>query len=155
MTKRRQHQGEKQQGAILFISLIILLLMTIVAVGSVQLSTMGQRISMTYQLQNTSFQVAESALNKTQRLLERSPFALNQANNGTLRETYKYTPAGLKVTATTTTQLRERVLDSGNSLGVGKSLPQIFIYETRSTTQIDGYDISTELEQGYQARILE
>ena len=41
MTKRRQHQGEKQQGAILFISLIILLLMTIVAVGSVQLSTIG------------------------------------------------------------------------------------------------------------------
>lgn len=150
-----QRGRRPQQGAILFVSLIILLLITMVAVGSVRLSTMEQRISMTYQLQNNSFQAADSGLNRTQRLLENNTFALAQAKEGTLSKSYKYTAAGPTITVSTKTTLREKMADSGNSIGVGKGLPQIYMFETTSTTNLNGYDISTELEQGYQVRILE
>ena len=150
-----QRGRRPQQGAILFVSVMILLLLTMVAVGSVRLSTMEQRISMTYQLQNNSFQAADSGLNRTQRLLENNTFALAQAKEGTLSKSYEYTAAGPKITVSTETTLREKMADSGNSIGVGKGLPQIYMFETTSTTDLDGYDISTELEQGYQVRILE
>lgn len=158
MTIRGSQQTGRQQGAILFISLIILLLITMVAIGSTRLSTMGQRVSMTYQLQNTTFQAADSALRSTQRLLEESAFALEQAANGNFQpDPYEYTNGtnNLTVRAVTETTLREKISDSGSSLGVGKGLPQTFIYETTSTARIDGYDIVTELEQGYQIRTLD
>ncbi|KEI72848.1 PilX N-terminal domain-containing pilus assembly protein [Endozoicomonas elysicola] len=158
MSIRGSQQTGKQQGAILFISLIILLLITMVAIGSTRLSTMGQRVSMTYQLQNTTFQAADSALRSTQRLLEESAFALEQAANGNFQpDPYEYTngTTNLTVRAVTETTLREKISDSGSSLGVGKGLPQTFIYETTSTAQIDGYEIVTELEQGYQIRTLD
>ncbi|WP_299733727.1 PilX N-terminal domain-containing pilus assembly protein [uncultured Endozoicomonas sp.] len=152
------HQHGQQRGAILFVSLIILLLITMVAIGSTRLSTMGQRTSLTYQLQNTAFQAADSALDSTQRLLENSSFALDRATAGTLPEqVYEYDDAttGLTTQATTNTTLQEKVSDSGNSLGVGKGLPQVYLYETTSTSEISGYQIVTELEQGYQIRTLD
>ena len=158
MAFRGGHQHGHQKGAILFVSLIILLLITMVAIGSTRLSTMGQRTSLTYQLQNTSFQAADSALGSTQRLLENSSFALDRATNGTLPEqVYDYNDAttGLTTRATTNTILQEKVSDSGNSLGVGKGLPQVYLYETTSTSEIAGYQIVTELEQGYQIRTLD
>ncbi|MGI2028827.1 PilX N-terminal domain-containing pilus assembly protein [Endozoicomonas acroporae] len=148
-----------QQGAILFISLIMLLLITMLAIGSTRLSTMGQRLSLTYQLQNSTFQAADSALMATQRILEDSSFALNQAESkkGFVKDNYVYpgSNANLEVTVSTETKLKEKLLDSGSSLGAGKGLPQTFIYETTSTARIDGYDIVTELAQGYQIRTLD
>nr|MDT0252195.1 hypothetical protein [Endozoicomonas sp.] len=52
---------------------------TMVAIASTRLSTMGQRVSMTYQLQNSTFQAADIALRNTQRILEEDTFALDQA----------------------------------------------------------------------------
>ena len=58
----KQPPNNKEQGAILFISPIMLLLITMVAISSTLLSTTGQRVSLTYQLQNSTFQAADSEL---------------------------------------------------------------------------------------------
>ncbi len=156
MNTRESLQTDKQQGAILFISLIILLLITMVAISSTRLSTMGQRVSMTYQMQNTIFQGADSALDHTQRLLNTSPHALNLAYRGALSQKFSYpdTTTGLTVNAESTTVLAERIIDNSSSLGVGKGLPQVQIYTINSNASIDGYTIETQLQQGYQIRTL-
>ncbi|KEQ15011.1 PilX N-terminal domain-containing pilus assembly protein [Endozoicomonas numazuensis] len=154
----RTTSPNQQQGAILFISLIILLLVTIVAIGSTRLSTMGQRVSHNYQLKNTSFQAAESGLESSHRLLLSSSFFMSQAdqamsdpNSNGLESSFVYNDVngGVTTDVATESKLVEKIVDSGNSLGVGKGSPQFYVYETLSTANIrDNNDVESVLERG-------
>ena len=67
------HINNKEQGSVLFVSLIILLIITVVAIGSTRVSTAGQRISFNYQMKNSTFQAADSALAEAKERLVSSP----------------------------------------------------------------------------------
>ena len=147
------NNNQKQHGAILFISLIILLLITLVAIGSTKLSTSGQRIAFNFQLQNTTFQAAESALDETVRLLEESEFEVRQvlaSPAGRTRNATFTDSNGFEVRTTTLTTFTEN-LYTGGSIGKSRSL----IFKIISTASVNGFNAVTELEHGFQVRVVE
>lgn len=135
----------KQQGAILFISLIILLMMTAIAVSSVRYSTMDQRVSLTFQQKNSTFQAAESALKKNSDAME-TVFAIEQAKSGGFTETFTFTDTqGTQVNATATTT---RIgLMPGSSAQIGEL--KLYRFKTESTASITNNNTVTELEAGF------
>ncbi|WP_257292465.1 PilX N-terminal domain-containing pilus assembly protein [Endozoicomonas sp. ONNA1] len=140
----------KQDGAILFVSLIILLLITIVAIGSSRLSTNGQRISFNYQLKNSTFQTADSSLIEAQVMLSDSPIASEQANDSggfSLSSTTTNSVTGLQIQSNTNT-VRTGIL-GGNSLSADGSAPKVYVYTTEATSELTALNISTVLEEGF------
>lgn len=61
MTRRHFAMGAKQQGAALFVSLIMLVIMTILGLSSVQTTSLEERMSRNARDSNLAFQAAESA----------------------------------------------------------------------------------------------
>ena len=134
--------ASKEHGSILFTTLILLLVITMIAIGSTRLSTAGQRISFNYQMKNTSFQAADSALVE----------AVEQLANSPVTETFvielppqKDPQTGNNIISTVNVE-RTRVA-VGDSLSV--TAPKTFAYKMISQANISGLNIETELEQGF------
>lgn len=56
------HNPSRQQGAVLVISMVILLMMTLIGLSSMQNTTLEEKMAGNYRDQNLSFQAAESTL---------------------------------------------------------------------------------------------
>ena len=140
---------KRQEGAILFISLIILLLVTIVAIGSTRLSTAGQRISLNYQVKNSTFQLADSALVQARDALSGSN-ASQQARSSTgfVRQTTTENSITHQNIRTNTVSRRAGIT-SGNSFSTDGSAPGVFMYTTEATASVDSMNIVTVLEEGF------
>ncbi|WP_194842588.1 PilX N-terminal domain-containing pilus assembly protein [Endozoicomonas sp. OPT23] len=139
---------QRQDGAILFISLIILLLVTIVAIGSTRLSTTGQRISLNYQAKNSTFQAADSALASIRRDVESNPLAsalASQPNGyGPPPEITDPNISGRQITTRTNTRRLGLLPGFGSNSGI-----PIYVYRTEATSTLDDMNISSELEEGF------
>lgn len=131
----------KQQGAILFITLIILMMMTVVAITSTRISTSGQRISFNHQMKNTSFQTAEKGLLAAKNQLVNTP---NQEN---FTNTSPFTDPQTGQNIVTEMTVTKAEIMTGNSLSV--SAPRMNAYKIVSTSTITSMNIVTELEEGY------
>lgn len=70
MSSRSLTINSKQQGAVLVVSLIILLLMTIIGVSSMKTTTLEERMAGNMRDQNLSFQSAEAALSEGETFLD-------------------------------------------------------------------------------------
>ncbi len=142
----KKHSSAKQDGAILFISLIILLLVTIVGISNVSLSTSNQRISFNYQTKNSTFQSSDSALKLAQ----------TQLRTGGPTQTMAATPGGFinnSVTPyagddiqTETTTWQQGAL-KGSSLKQGSFT--LFEYVTESNSSIPQQNTRTILREGF------
>jgi type IV pilus assembly protein PilX len=58
----RAHYTTRQQGAVLIVSLVLLLVMTLIGISSMQTNTLEEKMSGNYRDKNLSFQAAEMTL---------------------------------------------------------------------------------------------
>jgi len=65
-----------QQGSVLLISLICLLLLTLVGVSAMKLTSLDERMSGNYRDREMAFQSAEAALVEAENFIENTPFTL-------------------------------------------------------------------------------
>ncbi|WOG26430.1 PilX N-terminal domain-containing pilus assembly protein [Endozoicomonas sp. 8E] len=149
MKTRAPHKAER--GAILFISLIILLLVTVIAIGSVRYSTVDQRISLTVQQKNSTFQAAESSLSQNENDMDLK-FAVDQAGEGGYTQSFIFTDAsGSQVTAQATTTRIGIVQGQGlRSDGL-----KLYRFRTVSNANMNNANTVTELEAGFIKAVLE
>ncbi len=82
-TRKATPQGQRQQGVVLVISLLMLLLMTLIGVSSMRGALMEERITGNVQDHNVALQAAEGALRDAERFL-RQPFLPPFNGNGGL-----------------------------------------------------------------------
>lgn len=82
----------QQRGAVLFVSLIMLLLMTLVAITSMQTSVLEEKMAGNFKDRNMSLQAAESALRSAEKYLSDTPM-LPGFNGGTVGH-YQPTSSG-------------------------------------------------------------
>ncbi len=67
----------KQQGVILIISLVMLLLLTLIAVSGMQTTTLEEKIAGNKRNRNLAFQAAESALREAEQFIQGADTAFN------------------------------------------------------------------------------
>jgi type IV pilus assembly protein PilX len=73
----------RQSGAVLIISLIVLLLLTLIGVSSVQTTSLEEKMAGNLRDKNIAFQAAEAALRQGEALANTiNPTTINAANNG-------------------------------------------------------------------------
>jgi type IV pilus assembly protein PilX len=72
-----------QSGAVLIISLIVLLLLTLIGVSSIQTTTLEEKMAGNYRDKNLAFQAAEAALRHGEALAKTiNPLTISAVNNG-------------------------------------------------------------------------
>jgi len=72
----------QQQGAVLVVSLIVLLLMTIIGVSSIKTTTLEERMAGNLRDQNLAFQSAEAALIEGENFLENNVLIVTDSSSG-------------------------------------------------------------------------
>ncbi|WP_062268578.1 PilX N-terminal domain-containing pilus assembly protein [Endozoicomonas arenosclerae] len=143
--------SNSERGAILFISLIILLLVTVIAIGSVRYATLDQRISLTVQQKNTTFQAAESGLSQNENAMN-FKFAIDQARVDGYTETFTFTDtSGSQVTAQATT--RQVGIVQGQSLRSDGL--KLYRFRTESNATMNNANTVTDLEAGFVKAVLD
>lgn len=70
LNRRRYGQHQKQSGVVLFISLVMLLILTVLGLSSVQTTTLQERMARNARDTNLAFQAAEAALKDAEKLIE-------------------------------------------------------------------------------------
>jgi hypothetical protein len=104
-------QIQSQHGAALLVSLVILLVLTVLGISAMSTSSMENRMSQNFQLENTAFQLTESAL-KT--VLIRGDKSLDSYDT----DVDIFDNALDDPTSTPTTNLPTSILDPNNHLKV-------------------------------------
>lgn len=90
-TEREPFQRKNQTGVVLFMSLVILLILTILGLSSVQTTSLQERMSRNARDSNLAFQAAESALRDGEDRLE-TLTSLSEFDDGTTGHFYENDP---------------------------------------------------------------
>jgi len=88
-----KHQSTKQQGVALVISLIMLLIMTLLAIGSMNTTILEEKMAGNYKDKNMAFQAAEAGVRAGETYLRTTPVL--PAFDGTTPGLYQPTLSGL------------------------------------------------------------
>lgn len=72
--------GRLQRGAVLLVSLVFLLLLTLLGVSSIQNATLQEKMASSVMMRNVSFQAAEAALRLGEASIQATGFALAPCN---------------------------------------------------------------------------
>lgn len=75
--------GRTQRGAVLLVSLVFLLLLTLLGVSSMQNATLQEKMASSVMMRNVSFQAAEAALRLGEASIQATGFALTKCNSVT------------------------------------------------------------------------
>lgn len=151
------HSTKRQQGAVLLISLLVLLVLTLIGLSSLDSSVMEQKMATNAQTATSTFQQAESAIRQTYYLESPSPTnALDKAMNGTATERHRgYSTPDMAIgtdlahpTATTTDKGALTGTSRSNAIDVGRR-----IQFTEQVIEITGTanvgNIQSRATQGY------
>lgn len=74
--------GKNQRGAILFVALVLLLVLTLIGVTAMQTTTLQERMAGNLRDKNVAFQAAEAALRDCEDLLNEAVIPAFNGNNG-------------------------------------------------------------------------
>ncbi len=152
--KRKVALQRNQQGAVLIVSLIMLLVLTLLGVAGMNSSVMQERMAANNQNGNRAFQAAESAAGAlTAQLLSGNLDVLEVAMAAADK---KSTPTDFSlgrsdVTAEYyATYMGEVAVTSGSSMDVSESAPILkgFRYELTGTATIDGAGATRTVHKG-------
>lgn len=130
-TRHSNYRPHYQRGAVLIVSMLILLVMTIIGVTAMQSTTLEEKMAGNMRERNTAFQSAESALREGEQEVE-NLFSIGAFTSDC--STYKHvaktdlscTPAFNEYDATTWSGSRSKAY-TGASLGSGVPNPRFFI----------------------------
>lgn len=138
MEKQHRYFGiKKQQGSVLVISLLILLVLTIIGATALNDSVMEEKMASNFQTGNTAYQSAESAVNRTfvtiannYNLVQQAMTANDLANQNGTAPVWPTTPAhvmagssaGANPGASSATTLNSTVSYHGPGLGENCSI---------------------------------
>lgn len=81
----RQTKKSKQQGAVLIISLIVLIIISLLGLSSMESTVLSERMARNYRDDNIAYQAAESALRDAEAWLDAQATAPVPTNNGANR----------------------------------------------------------------------
>ena len=144
----------KQQGLALVVSLILLLVMTLLAVNSMQTTVLEEKMAGNYKNRNMAFQSAEAGLRAGEDFL-RDTAAL-PIFDGTTTGLYQPTTTGnarwLIVDLTQATEVRDYIgsLDTFGSIEPLADLPNYIIEEMQPVlSEGDSLEVGTALENRY------
>ncbi len=135
----------RQQGAVLIVSLIILLVLTLIGVAGMNTSVLQERMAVNAQNSNRAFQAAESSVRALADELYADDLTLlresmKDANDKSSVKTFTADAAN-GITATYQAEyLGEVIITSGSSMDANESstLLKGFRYELRGTATMDG-----------------
>lgn len=135
----------RQQGAVLIVSLIILLVLTLVGIAGMNTSVLQERMAVNAQNSNRAFQAAESSVRALADELYADDLTLlresmKDANDKSSVKTFTADAAN-GITATYQAEyLGEVIITSGSSMDANESstLLKGFRYELRGTATMDG-----------------
>ncbi|MEQ7919876.1 PilX N-terminal domain-containing pilus assembly protein [Xanthomonas sp. WHRI 1810A] len=77
------HSGSPQRGAVLLVSLVFLLLLTLLGVSSMQNATLQEKMAGSVTMRNISFQTAEAALRLGESSIQVTGFVMTKCNSVT------------------------------------------------------------------------
>lgn len=137
--------ARRQQGAVLIVSLIILLVLTLVGIAGMNTSVLQERMAVNAQNSNRAFQAAESSVRALADELYADDLTLlresmKDANDKSSVKTFT-ADATNGITATYQAEyLGEVIITSGSSMDANESstLLKGFRYELRGTATMDG-----------------
>lgn len=137
--------ARRQQGAVLIVSLIILLVLTLVGIAGMNTSVLQERMAVNAQNSNRAFQAAESSVRALADELYADDLTLlresmKDANDKSSVKTFTADAAN-GITATYQAEyLGEVIITSGSSMDANESstLLKGFRYELRGTATMDG-----------------
>jgi len=135
----------RQQGAVLIVSLIILLVLTLIGIAGMNTSVLQERMAVNAQNSNRAFQAAESSVRALADELYADDLTLlresmKDANDKSSVKTFTADAAN-GITATYQAEyLGEVIITSGSSMDANESstLLKGFRYELRGTATMDG-----------------
>lgn len=137
--------ARRQQGAVLIVSLIILLVLTLIGIAGMNTSVLQERMAVNAQNSNRAFQAAESSVRALADELYADDLTLlkesmKNANDKSSVKTFTADAAN-GITATYQAEyLGEVIITSGSSMDANESstLLKGFRYELRGTATMDG-----------------
>ncbi|WP_322002500.1 PilX N-terminal domain-containing pilus assembly protein [Marinobacter alexandrii] len=137
--------ARRQQGAVLIVSLIILLVLTLIGLAGMNTSVLQERMAVNAQNSNRAFQAAESSVRALADELYADDLTLlresmKDANDKSSVKTFTADAAN-GITATYQAEyLGEVIITSGSSMDANESstLLKGFRYELRGTATMDG-----------------
>ncbi|WP_273428547.1 PilX N-terminal domain-containing pilus assembly protein [Marinobacter sp.] len=137
--------ARRQQGAVLIVSLIILLVLTLIGIAGMNTSVLQERMAVNAQNSNRAFQAAESSVRALADELYADDLTLlresmKDANDKSSVKTFTADAAN-GITATYQAEyLGEVIITSGSSMDANESstLLKGFRYELRGTATMDG-----------------
>ena len=156
-----------QKGVVLFISLILLFVLTLLGVTSMSSSSLENRMASNFQHSHLVFQAAETAIRDLMLLTDpdsttnpaysedADPMVeLLKLGSGAVVTTthdmtsYSDTSSGITVTATSETEYTSSASCGGSSMGVGSGAVTCYEFEFRSTANISTSSSSQTHIQG-------
>ena len=145
-----KYSMQNQQGAVLIVSLILLLLITVIALSTVSSSTFQTSMVVNAQQRESIFRVAESAAEQT---LTNS--LLSEAYNTYLKNGSKPAPYSVP-TADLTTPIADVTMTADlyhmgqgpKPIGMSLELFQNWIYESRGNAESSDKKLETQVVQG-------
>lgn len=151
---RNSMNYSRQQGAVLLVGLLILLLATLISVAAMNNSNLQERMASNAQNLNQTFQTAQSAIDNKMSNIDYSEMsqaiATATATNPTW-PTSSFSLGNSSVTTTVTMKYRGEGLSKGNSMtadeGASNIPPQIF--ELLATSQMSGNNAASNIVQGF------
>lgn len=140
---------DKQQGMVLLISLVLLLILTIVAISAVTLSGSQERMAANSQQQNVAFQAAESGLQFWVDSYQSTSISVDSTR--TLENAGDNTVPRYRVNA-----VAKVCTDVPNTLNVaeGSGIPQMICYDISSQAKACADDACSIASDDGQARAL-
>jgi len=136
---RNNHPLSRQHGSVLLISLIMLLLLTLVAVGGMQGTILQERMTGNLRDRDLAFQAAEAALREAEAFIRNNPNQIYDNNNGF----YQVTSADHPDWRTRSTTAGNGAITYGGNFP-GVATQPLYYIEQISTVQPAG----TETEAG-------
>lgn len=147
--------GKTQEGAVLIISLVVLLVITLIGVAGMNTSTMQERMAANAQNSNRAFQGAESSIGALLEKLYDNDLSLLRDSMKTadgLSAAENYTvDVGEGVSGTFRAEfLGEIIITSGSSMDANESstLLKGYRYELGGTAEMDGTGASSTVFKG-------
>ena len=133
--------SNKQQGAVLVMALVLLIVLTLIGVASMQGSSMELKVASNAQQRNTAFEAAQSlidiaaSLNDPLNTNDYQTFVADSALAG-YKQNITYAPAGVNMAATSVTTWDDCAKQVGSSLEEGKgfSMNSFSVLSTGQTT---------------------
>lgn len=142
---------QQQQGAVLLISLLVLLVLTLIGLSSLDGSVMEEKMATNAQTATATFQAAESAIRETFYAESQRPalaVAHARAGNTTDRSAHHITSSTQMAYPSVSGKAPSRNSSSGNDIGVG-GRTQFTDYGIEITGNANVGNIQSRTTQGY------